>query len=170
MWIKRNYEKCSGCRNCEIACSLFHEGKIWPEASRIRVFMFIPGVEIPHLCFQCEQRFCVEACPVQALSIEEKTRAIKVNSSKCTGCSLCIDACPGRVPHLHPNGKYIVICDLCGGEPKCVKVCNEGGWNALELVPREEVSLSELAPKTPQELTKEVAETILGEVAKEVLG
>ena len=170
LWIKRNYELCSGCRRCEIACSLFHEGEIWPEASRVRVFMFVPGVEVPHLCFQCEDYPCVEACPAEALSVDEKTGAVKVEVSKCTACGVCVEACPGRVPHLHPNGNYMVICDLCNGQPKCVEACREGGWNALTLVSREkDVSYRALA-KTPEEITREVAEQLFGkEIAKEVL-
>ena len=170
LWIKRNYELCSGCRRCEIACSLFHEGRIWPEASRVRVFMFVPGVEVPHLCFQCEDYPCVEACPAEALSVDEKTGAVKVEVSKCTACGVCVEACPGRVPHLHPSGNYMVICDLCNGQPKCVEACREGGWNALTLVSREKnVSYRALA-KTPEEITREVAEQLFGkETAKEVL-
>ena len=170
LWVKRNYELCSGCRRCEIACSLFHEGRIWPEASRVRVFMFVPGVEVPHLCFQCEDYPCVEACPAGALSVDEKTGAVKVEVSKCTACGVCIEACPGRVPHLHPSGNYMVICDLCNGQPKCVEACREGGWNALTLVSREkDVSYRALA-KTPEEITREVAGQLFGkETAKEVL-
>ena len=170
LWIKRNYELCSGCRRCEIACSLFHEGEIWPEASRVRVFMFVPGVEVPHLCFQCEDYPCVETCPAGALSVDEKTGAVKVEVSKCTACGVCVEACPGRVPHLHPSGNYMVICDLCNGQPKCVEACREGGWNALTLVSREkDVSYRALA-KTPEEITREVAEQLFGkEIAKEVL-
>ena len=170
LWIKRNYELCSGCRRCEIACSLFHEGRIWPEASRVRVFMFVPGVEVPHLCFQCEDYPCVEACPAEALSVDEKTGAVKVEVSKCTACGICIEACPGRVPHLHPSGNYMVVCDLCNGQPKCVEACREGGWNALTLVSREKnVSYRALA-KTPEEITREVAEQLFEEeTAKEVL-
>ena len=170
LWVKRNYELCSGCRRCEIACSLFHEGEIWPEASRVRVFMFVPGVEVPHLCFQCKDYPCVEACPAEALSVDEKTGAVKVEVSKCTACGVCVEACPGRVPHLHPSGNYMVVCDLCNGQPKCVEACREGGWNALALVSREkDVSYRALA-KTPEEITREVAEQLFGEeTAKEVL-
>jgi len=170
VWIKRNYENCSGCRRCEIACSLYHEEKIWPEASRIRVFMLVPGVEIPHLCFQCEDYPCVKACPVEALYVNSQTAAVNVDASKCNACGLCIKACPGNVPHLHPEGNYITICDLCDGKPKCVKACQEGRWNALMLIPREKgVSYNALA-KIPQELTQEVAKQILGEeTAKEVI-
>jgi len=170
IWIKRNYENCSGCRRCEIACSVHHEGRIWPEASRVRVFMLVPGVEIPHLCFQCEDYPCVEACPAEALHVNSRTGAVNVNASRCTACSLCIESCPGNVPHIHPEGNCIVICDLCDGKPKCVKACREGRWNTLVSVPREkEVSRKALA-KTPRALTREVARQILGEeTAREVL-
>jgi len=133
--------------------------------------MLVPGVEIPHLCFQCEDYPCVEACPVEALSINIQTGAVNVDASKCTACGLCVKACPGNIPHLHPEGNYIVICDLCGGKPKCVKACQEGRWNALTLTPRKkETSLKALA-KTPQELTYEVAKQLLGEeTANEVIG
>lgn len=169
IWIKRNYKRCSGCRRCEIACSLAHESKIWPEASRIRIFMLVPGVEIPQLCFQCEDYPCVEACPVKALSVNSKTGAVNVDASKCTECGLCVKACPGRVPSSHPKEGYIIICDLCGGKPKCVEACQEGRWNALTLIPRKKETSYKALAKTPQELTRRIAKQILGkEIAKEV--
>jgi Fe-S-cluster-containing hydrogenase component 2 len=169
VWIKRNYEKCSGCRRCEIACSLHHEGKIWPEASRIRIFMFVPGVEIPQLCYQCEDYPCVKACPVDALSVNSRTGAVNVDVSKCTECGLCVKACPGKVPCSHPKENHIIICDLCDGQPKCVEACQEGRWNTLALIPKEKkVSYRALA-KTPGKLTSKVAKQVLGkEIAKEV--
>ena len=170
VWIERNYRNCSGCRRCEIVCALYHEGKIWPEASRIRVFMIVPGVEIPHLCFQCEDYPCVEVCPTGALSVNSQTGAVNVDASKCTACTLCIQACPGNAPHLHPEGNYVVICDLCDGKPKCVEACQEGRWNTLMLAPRERGVSHKALAKTPQELTWEVAKEILGEeTAKEVM-
>ena len=170
VWIKRNYESCSGCRRCEIACSVHHEGgRIWPEASMVRVFMLVPGIEIPHLCFQCEGYPCVEACPVEALYVNRRTGAVNVNA-KCTACGLCIEACPGNVPHLHPEGSRIVICDLCDGRPECVKACMEGRWDALTSIPREQVPSRKSSAKTPGALTREVAERILGkETTREAL-
>jgi len=163
VWINRNYALCSGCRRCEIACSLFHEKRIWPEASRVRVFMFVPGIEIPHLCFQCDDPQCVGACPEGALSVDKRTRAIRVDDSLCTACGLCIDACPGRVPHLHPDGSHVVICDLCGGRPECTKACEKGKWNALTLTRSSDEELKRQPPKTPQELTHQTGTLILGE-------
>ena len=90
VWIKREYEKCSGCRRCEIICSLHHEGKIWPEASRVRIFMLVPGVEIPHLCFQCEDYPCIEDCPENSVSAAQM---IKV-SGILGNTKISIDASP----------------------------------------------------------------------------
>jgi len=132
--------------------------------------MLVPGVEIPHLCFQCEDYPCVEACPVEALFVNSQTGAVNVDASKCTACGLCIKACPGNIPHLHPEGNYIVICDLCDGKPKCVKACQEGRWKALMLIQRKDKGFYKALAKTPKEVTKEVAKQILGEeTAKEVL-
>ncbi|MEM3056523.1 MAG: 4Fe-4S dicluster domain-containing protein [Candidatus Bathyarchaeia archaeon] len=171
IWIERNYESCSGCRRCEIACSLYHEGRVWPEASRVRVFMLIPGVEIPHLCFQCEDYPCVNACPSGALSVDAETGAVRVDASRCTSCGVCITACPGRVPHLHPRKDHIVICDLCDGDPRCVEACRMGRWNALRAVPRVEGVSYRLYAKTPEILTSAVARRLFGEeIAREVEG
>jgi len=169
LWISRDYLRCTGCRRCEIACTLHHEGAIWPEASRVRVFMLIPGVEIPHLCVQCTDYPCVEACPLDALSVDEETSAVLVDRDKCTGCGVCIEACPGNIPHIHPRDNYVLICDLCGGDPECVKVCTEAGYDALRLV-KEGPSISHnLFAKTPEELTRDVAENLYGEKAEELM-
>ena len=168
-WISRDFLKCSGCRRCEIVCSLRHEGKIWPEASRIRIFMLVPGIEIPHLCVQCHNYPCVESCPIEALSVDSKTGAVLVDKDKCTACGLCIEACPGKVPYIHPAEKYAVICDLCGGDPQCVKICREGGWDALKLIKKEENFTYRTYSRTPEEITRELAVQLYGETGKEVV-
>ena len=168
IWIARELWRCSACRKCEIACSLFHEKRIWPEASRIRVFMLVPGAEFPHLCAQCENYPCVRACPVKALSISKETGAVLVKTKACTACGKCIVACPGRVPHIHPTKKYAVICDLCSGKPQCVKVCQEGGWNVLKTVRRGEHSFR-LYARRPEELARDLATRFYGEKAEEFI-
>lgn len=169
IWIARDYPKCSGCRKCEIACSLFHENRIWPEASRVRVFMLVPGAEVPHLCAQCEDHPCVNSCPVEALTISDETGAVLVDKEKCDGCGVCIDACPGRVPHVHPTEKYAIICDLCGGEPQCVKVCQEGRWGALRAVLKKKEKVMDrnraykLYARTPRDITRDLVAGLYGE-------
>ena len=156
---------------CEIVCSLHHEGMIWPEASRIRVFMLVPGVEIPHLCTQCYDYPCVNSCPYKALSQDEETGAVKVDEEKCTACGVCINVCPGRVPHLHPDRKRIIICDLCEGEPECAKICQKAGFNALKVVTlrRGRGDTEKLVSRTPEEITKDLAVNLYGEKAEELV-
>lgn len=166
-WIVRDYIKCTGCRLCEIACSMKHEGRIWPEASRIRVFMLIPGIEVPHLCAQCSNYPCVNSCPVEALSVNEDTGAVLVDNEKCTVCGLCIKACPGEIPHLHPDRTHVVICDLCGGDPECVKVCERAGYFAIFKGNRTASINYDLYAKNPEEITANLVVNLYGEKGEE---
>ena len=97
--IEINYDLCTGCRLCEMTCSLTKEKVIRPEVSRIKVYQFWPGpVDVPAVCRLCSDHPCVEACPpkVNALSINEKTGNVEVDTDKCIGikCSVCQKACP----------------------------------------------------------------------------
>jgi Fe-S-cluster-containing hydrogenase component 2 len=91
-----------------------------------------------------------------------------VNDEKCTGCGKCIEACSGRIPHVHPTNQKIVICDLCNGDPQCTKVCQEGGWRVLKTVERREHPYK-LYARTPEETTRNLAIKLYGEKAKEFL-
>ncbi|MHA2394395.1 MAG: 4Fe-4S dicluster domain-containing protein [Promethearchaeota archaeon] len=168
IWIARDFLNCSGCRRCEVACSIHHEGKIWPEASRIRVFMLVPGVEIPHLCAQCDDAPCIDSCPVNALSVNEETGAILVDET-CTACSNCIKACPGNIPTIHPTKKIALLCDLCDGDPRCTKVCLEGRYNTLWVAEKPENMSYKLYAKNPKIPTKELAHRLYGSISKELL-
>ena len=68
--------------------------------------------------------------------MSKDTGAILADKEKCRGCGLCIDTCPGKIPRMHSTENYAPICDLCGVEPRCVKVCDEGRWGALWIVKR----------------------------------
>jgi Fe-S-cluster-containing hydrogenase component 2 len=105
---------------------------------------------------------------VNALSISKKTGAVLVDNETCTACGKCIDACPGRIPHMHPKEKHIVICDLCNGDPQCVKACREGNWNVLKTVPRRE-SAYKLYARKPDEITRDLSTKIYGKIAEEYL-
>jgi len=128
-WVGRNLADCTGCRHCEMACSIFHEGVIWPGASRVRVYEFPPSIELPVLCYQCADAPCARECPASALSIDAETGTIMIDNEKClrvaegTDCRVCADACPGNTIRMHPVENVPMFCDLCGGDPECVKVC-----------------------------------------------
>lgn len=131
-YVGRNFESCSGCRLCEVACSQFHEdGKIWPAAARIRVHEYYPGLEFPVLCYQCGNTPCVPACPEDAVFIDPETSTVVYDETKCirvtegAECTECHDACPGNAITFHPESRLPISCDMCGGEPECVKACRD---------------------------------------------
>lgn len=160
-WILRDFSRCSGCRLCEVVCSLEHEGRIWPEASRIRVMELFPGVNIPVLCSQCSDYPCVKSCPINALSVDDKTGAVIVDESKCDGCGVCIVSCPAKALKLHPAKRKVIVCDLCGGSPRCVEVCSTLGFNALRLVTKY-ADIAKAYAIDPMRIHKLVMEKLMG--------
>lgn len=49
-----------------------------------------------------------------------------VNHDKCLRCKMCSIACPFGATTYDPIGDMIAKCDLCGGDPQCVKQCPSG--------------------------------------------
>lgn len=116
--------KCTGCMQCELACSFVKEGRFNPSKSRIRVFNFHDeGRWVPFTCTQCSEAWCQSACPVEAIGLDPKTGALLVAESKCVGCRLCTVACPFGTVNFHQSSGKVVKCDLCNGEPACVPAC-----------------------------------------------
>jgi Fe-S-cluster-containing hydrogenase component 2 len=161
IFILRDPLKCTGCRLCEVACSLKKEGAVWPEASRIRVYELFPGVDVPHTCAQCRDYPCVKACQFGALRVDDVTGAVLVDAEKCTSCGSCVRACPGKVMRLHPGTGKAMVCDLCGGDPECVRACREAGFNALTVIPYDRVSYN-VYSVVPDEVHRRLYETLFG--------
>ena len=115
---------CTSCMQCEMACSFEHEGVFNPAKSRIKIFEYEHGARtIPYTCTQCAETWCMHACPVEAITKNDTTGAIEVNDDVCIGCKVCTIACPfGTVNYNQSTGK-VIKCDLCGGDPECVKAC-----------------------------------------------
>jgi Fe-S-cluster-containing hydrogenase component 2 len=65
----------------------------------------------------------MEVCPSTAVRRNPETGAMMVDDSRCVGCKMCVLACPlGSIGFDTYEGKS-KKCDLCGGDPECVKVC-----------------------------------------------
>jgi Fe-S-cluster-containing hydrogenase component 2 len=119
-----NPDKCTGCLQCEMACSFENYGTYATSKSRIKVFDFHhTGKKVPYTCTQCDEAWCLHACPVEAITVDKVTGAKVVNETTCVGCKVCTIACPfGTINYVQETGK-VQKCDLCDGEPACVEAC-----------------------------------------------
>lgn len=121
-----DYEKCTGCRLCEIVCSLKNKGECNPAKSAIHIIKWeAEGIDVPMLCQQCETALCEAACPVAGavFSRHPATGAVLIDEARCLGCRMCIVACPIGGASVDPDTRRIIKCNFCDGDPECVKVC-----------------------------------------------
>ncbi len=118
-------EKCVGCDICEYICSLEKENTFNPIKSRIRAVKLSPLSVVAMTCRACKDAPCVVACPEDALRQSVEDGTIKVDEKKCNGCGWCIETCQYGAIIIHPDTKKAIVCDTCGGDPKCVQWCPE---------------------------------------------
>ena len=113
-------ELCTGCRMCALACSLVKHGICNPKHAAIYVARDeFERWEYPIVCMQCEDPVCVAVCPQNAYTIEDGV--VVHDEEKCIGCRLCATLCPNAA--INTMGVKVLKCDLCGGDPECVKFC-----------------------------------------------
>jgi Fe-S-cluster-containing dehydrogenase component len=92
-------------------------------------------------CMHCLEPACVSACPFGAITKTEHGPVV-IDHEKCTGCQLCVKACPWNIPKFSIETKKVYKCDFCysrlkdGLSPACVEVCPVG---ALKFGDREEL-------------------------------
>lgn len=85
------------------------------------------------VCQQCVDAPCLEACPEEAISRDAKTNAVVVDHKLCIQCGSCVSACVIGLDavsseqklaiRLDKDTQFPLKCDLCGGDPQCVKFC-----------------------------------------------
>jgi len=153
--------KCTGCRNCELACSATHTQSFNPRRSRIQILKDETiNLLVPMVCLQCEVPLCEQACPTGAISYNEKG-TLFVDSEVCIGCENCVTACTYGGIEIDPATLKAIKCDLCRGSPACIKACEYG---AISLVKSEKEGFKirrrgiDMAFQTTQVKTEEVTE------------
>lgn len=142
-------KKCTGCKTCEIVCSIGHcpskdlftailEGntalpsvRVYPAisvdkdtVSKEDEVYFSENSNYPIACRHCKDHPCVNACIASALKYDLE-KGILFDKEKCVGCWMCIMACPyGAVSRVSRDNKS-VRCDLCSdiNDPRCAKSC-----------------------------------------------
>ncbi len=133
---------CVGCGRCELACTEFNDGKAAPTLSRIKVDrnanfgpdalfgwregkgLWGSGLIVQDLCKQCPHPVpCANICPEGAIVAAPLTGSRMVDVEKCTGCRVCLKACPWEMISFDPDTRKATKCHLCNGKPKCVEAC-----------------------------------------------
>ncbi len=146
-------QACTGCMQCEMACSYQTEGKFNPIKSRIKVFEFKEQhLFVPYTCTQCAEAWCMQVCPVDAITVEASTGAKIVSDAVCVGCKVCTIACPFGTINYNPDSGKVLKCDLCGGDPACVKMCPTTALSFVEADAAGQGKMKEWAAKTDASL------------------
>jgi class I fructose-bisphosphate aldolase len=149
--LKAAPAKCTGCDLCMTACVGSHaEGSLGHEAdlaggrggfsthnARLHIDTVQLGQHKVLFCTLCKK--CLSICPTEALKFHDQTGAVELLVERCTACDRCVEICPTKVIVRSDQGLsletesgqiklpwYPVICDLCGGEPACAKICPTG--------------------------------------------
>jgi len=119
--IKIDHSKCTGCRACEIACSLKHtETGSNPKRARIRV-LFEGGCYFPTIAGPWTEEVC------------NSKELVVIGKNTYDKCTFCRASCPAKPIFKEPDTDIALKCDFCGSppDPSCVKWCRSG---ALDLV------------------------------------
>jgi phenylglyoxylate dehydrogenase beta subunit len=123
-------EQCNGCNDCMTACAQVKAQSDEFVHSRIQIVPSEGGYELA-MCRQCGDPECVLNCPSAALTKDPGRGVIGWDDSRCVNCLLCTVGCTyGGIVYDAP-ACHVIKCDLCDGNPACVKACKHGALKYL---------------------------------------
>lgn len=138
---------CVGCYACQFVCKDEHVGNDWspiaaPQPDTGQFWMrvdehicgTVPKVKmhyVPNLCMHCDDAECIPACPVEGALYKRTDGLVIIDSVKCTGCKLCVDACSYGAIYFNDDLNLAQKCTGCahlidGGEwttTRCADAC-----------------------------------------------
>jgi ferredoxin len=117
MGLEFNNDTCSGCKACELVCSLQNLKVVNPSKALLTVFgkFPVPGKYFVDICDQCGD--CARACPQDAIQLKGDT--YRIDRKKCNLCMECVDACPKGLVKVSDEG----LPYKCINCRQCAEVC-----------------------------------------------
>lgn len=121
--LKIEPQFCTGCYMCMLICSFtkFKVFSIRLSLLKINYNHKIGYLENYIVCSQCG--LCTSACPMGAVHIDSDG-IVRIDYSRCIKCLSCVSACPINAFTIYNGTPY--KCDLCNGNPQCVRFCLTG--------------------------------------------
>jgi Fe-S-cluster-containing dehydrogenase component len=126
--------RCVACFACEVACEQenhLRTGISWVRISKICQISSDSTVRVEfavRLCRHCDNPPCADVCPTQAIA-KRSDGIVLLESELCTGCRLCLEACPFGAIEVDPEKQIAQKCTMCmhriekGLEPSCFLHC-----------------------------------------------
>lgn len=135
-------EICYKCKQrdarCHAKCSYFyHRSNILKiPIENVGVEQLLLKIAQILVCRRCEEKFCVKACPNEALEKIENNIVVK-HQFRCIACKTCMIACPFGTIYPEILSYVTSACDYCLGrverEPICVTTCPEKALKYIEI-------------------------------------
>lgn len=138
--------KCSGCRNCQIACKDEHVDNDWspyakpqPDTGQFwnrieeKVRGQVPKVKVAYtlrMCQHCDDAPCMKAAPDAVYKRDDGL--VIIDPEKAKGCEELVGACPYGAVFWNKELEIPQKCTGCahlvdaGQVPHCVDVCSHG--------------------------------------------
>jgi tetrathionate reductase subunit B len=126
--------RCINCRACVVACRAewgtpLGHSRDWVREVEMEGPDGEPGLMLlPGRCQHCDDAPCVESCPSGA-AYKRDDGVVLVDEDLCSGCELCVPACPYDARFLNPDTGTVSKCTFCqpridqGLAPACVQTC-----------------------------------------------
>ena len=125
--------QCTGCLQCEMACSWENYRSFTTAKSRIKVFTFHhEGRFVPYTCTQCDEAWCMVACPVDAIQHDRRPARRSCSTPRASAARCARSPAPSALSTTSPRRARSQKCDLCDGAPACATACPTGAITYID--------------------------------------